>query len=63
MSFDTNHLGSEMPVWAKTSPYLHSKHNNAPFDEEFYLVMNMAVGGTGIYFDKTIDGVDSGRAM
>jgi hypothetical protein len=47
-----------MPVWAKTSPYLHSKNKNAPFDQEFYIVINMAVGGTGTYFSKYFaDGV------
>ena len=42
-----------MPVWAKTSPYLHTKNHNAPYDKEFYLAINMAVGTPGIYFNQT----------
>jgi beta-glucanase (GH16 family) len=30
--------------------------NNAPFDQEFYLIMNVAVGGTGPYFPDNVAG-------
>ncbi|KAJ3097535.1 hypothetical protein HDU97_004760 [Phlyctochytrium planicorne] len=43
--------------WAKggfpsnmNSPWAHGCENQAPFDQEFYLILNVAVGGTGGYF-------------
>jgi beta-glucanase (GH16 family) len=43
-SFDSNgtHL---IDVWSQ------SGHNSAPFDQEFYLILNVAVGGTNGWFE------------
>jgi hypothetical protein len=40
VDFDTHHFGKETPIWGKTSPYKYSKNLNAPFDQEFYLIIN-----------------------
>lgn len=36
---------------AMISPWTISNHKSAPFDESFYLIMNVAVGGQSGYFD------------
>ena len=33
------------------NPWKHTKGNTAPFDQEFYLVMNLAVGSTNGWFE------------
>lgn len=33
-----------------------NRKNNAPFDSEFYLIMNLAVGGVAGYFPDGVDG-------
>ncbi|KAJ9474298.1 GH16 domain-containing protein [Pseudozyma hubeiensis] len=33
-----------------TNPWSKSPNNSAPFDQEFYLIVNLAVGGTNGYF-------------
>jgi beta-glucanase (GH16 family) len=33
-----------------------ANQNAAPFDERFYLIINLAVGGTGGYFDDSVTG-------
>ena len=48
MDFDTSHLGKDWPVNGKSSPYKES--GNAPFDQRFYLIINMAIAGN--YFGK-----------
>lgn len=35
-------------IWA-------DRGNNAPFDSEFYLIMNLAVGGVAGYFPEGVD--------
>jgi len=32
------------------NPWEHSKNKNAPFDQEFFILFNVAVGGTNDYF-------------
>ncbi|KAF3901604.1 Beta-glucanase [Orbilia brochopaga] len=39
-----------------TNPWYESKNLNAPFDQKFYLIMNVAVGGTNGWFEDGIDG-------
>ncbi|KAH7235823.1 concanavalin A-like lectin/glucanase domain-containing protein [Fusarium tricinctum] len=34
-----------------TDPWLNAKDVNAPFDQEFYLILNVAVGGTNGWFE------------
>ncbi|KAK4446876.1 concanavalin A-like lectin/glucanase domain-containing protein, partial [Podospora aff. communis PSN243] len=38
------------------NPWALSRNYNAPFDEEFYLILNVAVGGTSGYFPDGVDG-------
>ncbi|KAG8468955.1 hypothetical protein KFE25_007473 [Diacronema lutheri] len=44
------------PHWQQSysNPWAASKNIDAPYDQEFYLVMNLAVGGTNGYFNKTL---------
>jgi len=48
-------------------PWASSPNNNAPFDQQFYLILNVAVGATNGYFQDGVGGkpwVDgSGEAM
>jgi hypothetical protein len=39
-----------------TNPWSKSTENVAPFDQEFYLIMNLAVGGTNGFFPDSIGG-------
>ncbi|KAJ9094261.1 hypothetical protein QFC21_006087 [Naganishia friedmannii] len=39
-----------------TNPWSKSTANVAPFDQEFYLIMNLAVGGTNGFFPDSIGG-------
>jgi len=51
-------LADEDP-WSQTGRY------NTPFDQDFYLILNVAVGGTGGYFADSVGGkpwVDWGSA-
>ena len=34
----------------RSNPWQYSKNKNAPFDRKFYLILNLAVGGTNGYF-------------
>lgn len=34
----------------RENPWQYSKNKNAPFDRPFYLILNLAVGGTAGYF-------------
>jgi len=34
----------------RANPWQYSKNKNAPFDRNFYLILNVAVGGTIGYF-------------
>jgi len=36
-------------IWA-------NRNNSAPFDQEYYLILNVAVGGTSAYFQEGVDG-------
>lgn len=38
------------------NPWKYSNNTNAPFDKEFYIVMNVAVGGTSGYFPDGVAG-------
>lgn len=38
------------------NPWKHSNNSNAPFDKEFYIIMNVAVGGTSGYFPDGVGG-------
>jgi len=40
----------------RTNPWQYSKNKNAPFDREFYLILNLAVGGTAGYFKDGVAG-------
>ena len=40
----------------RANPWQYSKNKNAPFDKPFYIIINLAVGGTVGYFK---DGVAS----
>ncbi|RDW92338.1 putative beta-1,3-glucan-binding protein [Coleophoma crateriformis] len=39
-----------------TDPWTSSGHDQAPFDQEFYLIMNVAVGGTNGWFQDGASG-------
>jgi beta-glucanase (GH16 family) len=39
-----------------TDPWAQSGHDSAPFDKEFYLVLNVAVGGTNSWFQDGLAG-------
>ena len=43
-----DHLPDENNVWAGSNP-------DAPFDQEFYLILNVAVGGTGGYWPDSLN--------
>jgi beta-glucanase (GH16 family) len=36
------------------NPWTYSENDNAPFDKEFYIVLNVAVGGTSGYFPDNV---------
>lgn len=40
----------------RENPWQYSKNKNAPFDTEFYLILNLAVGGTVGYFPDGVGG-------
>lgn len=40
----------------RENPWQYSKDMNAPFDSEFYLIINLAVGGTNGYFPDGVAG-------
>jgi beta-glucanase (GH16 family) len=40
----------------RENPWQYSKNKNAPFDTEFYLILNLAVGGTAGYFKDGVAG-------
>lgn len=42
--------GTAVNNTAANNPWADSLNNNAPFDQEFYLILNVAVGGTNGYF-------------
>mmetsp|Transcript_13675 Transcript_13675/g.32497 ORF Transcript_13675/g.32497 Transcript_13675/m.32497 type:complete len:429 (-) Transcript_13675:147-1433(-) len=46
----------QRPHWqgAYKNPWAAAGNANAPYDQEFYIVMNLAVGGTNGYFNKTL---------
>ena len=50
-----------------TNPWIASENNNAPFDQEFYLIIDLAVGGTDGWFPDGEGGKpwldNSGTAM
>lgn len=39
-----------------SNPWVNSPNKNAPFDKEYYLILNLAVGGTGGYFPDGVGG-------
>lgn len=47
---------TDMSYWQRSgitnraNPWQYSKNKNAPFDREYYLILNLAVGGTAGYF-------------
>eukprot|EP00698_Gefionella_okellyi_P013256 TRINITY_DN3618_c0_g1_i2.p2 TRINITY_DN3618_c0_g1~~TRINITY_DN3618_c0_g1_i2.p2 ORF type:complete len:175 (+),score=26.36 TRINITY_DN3618_c0_g1_i2:589-1113(+) len=41
--------------WIVDNPW-RGRGNNAPFDQEFYLILNLAVGGVAGYFPDGVDG-------
>ncbi len=51
---EVNH--SQQSYWQRSgitnryNPWQYSKNNCAPFDRPFYLILNLAVGGTNSYF-------------
>jgi hypothetical protein len=38
------------------NPWEASNNKNAPFDKEYFLIMNLAVGGTNSYFPDGVGG-------
>ena len=54
MDMDMSHLGSEIPYKMRNNPF--QKTGNAPFDKEFYMIINMSVASdyfrSDIYPDK-----------
>lgn len=63
------YVGFTEPFWTKghfptsdtngtliTNPWASTGRDNTPFDQDFYLILNVAVGGTNGWFD---DGVES----
>jgi hypothetical protein len=40
----------------RQNPWQYSPNKNAPFDTEFYLILNLAVGGTVGYFRDGVGG-------
>lgn len=53
---------TDMSYWQRSgvtnrdNPWLYSKNKCAPFDTEFYLIINLAVGGTAGYFPDGVAG-------
>jgi hypothetical protein len=54
---------TEKSFWQKgefpsyfNDPWQYSSNKNAPFDKEFYLIINLAVGGTANYFPDGVGG-------
>jgi hypothetical protein len=39
-----------------TNPWFSSSNNAAPFDQSFYLILNVAVGGTNGFFQDNVGG-------
>lgn len=39
-----------------TNPWASTGRDSTPFDEDFYLILNIAVGGTNGWFDDGVDG-------
>ncbi|WP_411026907.1 hypothetical protein, partial [Salmonella sp. s55044] len=37
------------------NPWANSRNKLAPFDQEFYIIMNVAIGGTGYFSDSLIN--------
>ncbi len=43
-------------VVAVTDPWVTSKQKNAPFDQDFYLILSVAVGGRNGWFPDGVGG-------
>lgn len=63
------YVGFSRPFWSKgnfpasdangtklTNPWAYTGRENTPFDEDFYLIINVAVGGTNGWFDDGVAG-------
>jgi hypothetical protein len=42
--------GSTVNKTVPSNPWSGSDRKNTPFDQDFYLILNVAVGGTNNYF-------------
>jgi hypothetical protein len=42
--------GSTVNKTVPSDPWSQTGRKNTPFDQEFYLILNVAVGGTNNYF-------------
>ncbi|XP_072023402.1 beta-1,3-glucan-binding protein-like [Amphiura filiformis] len=49
--YDFGKFGEELPN--THNPWANSPNKMAPFDQDFYIIMNVAVGGTGGYWDDS----------
>jgi len=56
MSIDTKDFFEKGGYSPNTNNPWINGNSNAPFDKEFYLIMNLAIGGTGGYWEDGIDG-------
>lgn len=43
-------------MWFYFSPWETAEVGHAPFDQEFYIIINLAVGGTAGYFKDNLGG-------
>jgi hypothetical protein len=41
-------------IYNRANPWQYSKNKSAPFDSKFFLILNLAVGGTIGYFEDGI---------
>ncbi|KAJ5392623.1 hypothetical protein N7509_008113 [Penicillium cosmopolitanum] len=48
--------GSTVNKTVPSDPWSQTGRKNTPFDQEFYLILNVAVGGTNNYFPDQMDG-------
>ncbi|KAF9950108.1 hypothetical protein BGZ72_008168 [Mortierella alpina] len=53
VAFDNMYQKGHFPEWVDN---LWSGSNTAPFDQEFYIIMNVAVGGSSGYFPDNVGG-------
>ena len=45
----------------RDNPWVHESDLNAPFNQNYYLIMNVAAGGTGGYFPDGCYNINGGK--